>query len=144
MSRDSTLESRLKKIRKELSLIDKDLKNLTDAASGPAPGGSMPRIKSKELREREERRRATDARQPSVGGVDRSAKPAKPAKRKPVLQPQGTAQTDSDGRFVEYLSSSFGSGEPLGQERRIQRNKAILMLVIVLFILFLVLYRLIV
>jgi hypothetical protein len=46
-----------------------------------------------------------------------------------------------DDRFALYLSGSLQSARPLKHERRIQRNKAILMLLVVLLLLFWVLYR---
>jgi len=40
-----------------------------------------------------------------------------------------------DERFADYLASSFQAARPLRQERRIQRNKAIVMIVVVAFLL---------
>ena len=49
--------------------------------------------------------------------------------------PQGGApestQPVRDDRFANYLASSFQTMHPLKQERRIQRNKAIFMIVVV-------------
>ena len=46
-----------------------------------------------------------------------------------------------DERFADYLASSFQSVRPLRHERRIQRNKAIVMAVFVLFLLLWLLQR---
>lgn len=134
MGDKGTLEGRLKQIRKELSLIDKDLKSLSGSASHASSGAPKPRIRSRELREKVERNTASPLREARA-----EVSPVK--SKKTGFAPSANAKLDNDGRFLDYLSSSFNSGRPLGQERRIQRNKAILMLIIVLFILFLVLYR---
>ena len=132
------MESRLKQIRKELSLIDKDLETLSDTASGGASDVPKPRIRSKELREKHERNSSRQAREPrGKKGPDREQLATK-KKAEPTAP---VPQAGKDDQFLEYLSSSFNSGRPMRQERRIQRNKAILMLIIVLLILFFVLYR---
>jgi len=46
-----------------------------------------------------------------------------------------------DERFSDYLSSSFKPSRPLKHERRVQRNKAVVMLCCVLIVLFWVVYR---
>ena len=46
-----------------------------------------------------------------------------------------------DGRFANYLSTSFQPARPLRHERRIQRNKAIVMAVFVLLVLYLLVSR---
>lgn len=52
-----------------------------------------------------------------------------------------SAQRPSDERFKNYLASSFQTAHALKHERRLQRNKAIAMLVIVAIILFWVLWQ---
>ena len=46
-----------------------------------------------------------------------------------------------DERFMDYLASSVDAMRPLRHERRIQRNKAILMLVLLVLVIFWALYR---
>lgn len=139
MGNQGTLESRLKKIRKELSLIDDDLKSLNKAAAtGLGAQALKPRLKSRQLREKEEMVSRPAARAvPKMQGSRAAGK--SPQKAEPLKQDKKAP--GGDERFLEYLSSSFNSGVPLRQERRLQRNKAIVMLVIVLFFLFLVVYR---
>jgi hypothetical protein len=61
------------------------------------------------------------------GDATETATPGKPAR--------------GDERFVSYFSSgSFGKARPLSQERRLQRNKAIMMIVFVIIVAF-ILYR---
>lgn len=140
MARQDTIDGRLKQIRKELELIDGDLKSLSRAATNPASGG-LPKIKSKQLKDRSVQPAEKRAREPvttfAVGRQD-----AQRVKHQDRTEPQpGTkGGRKNDERFLEYLSSSFDRGRPLGKERRIQRNKAVLMLVIVLFLLFMILY----
>jgi len=53
------------------------------------------------------------------------------------------SQTDlRDERFAEYFANHFQTTRPLARERKVQRNKAIVMVVFVLAVLALVAYRL--
>ena len=85
-------------------------------------------------------------REPHAGIYDEQSNIAKRQQRTSLIEPSSPAAQpsakngDKEERFLEYLSSSFNSGRPLRQERRLQRNKAMLMLIKVLFILFIVLY----
>jgi hypothetical protein len=45
------------------------------------------------------------------------------------------AEKVRDERFSDYLASSFEAGGPLRYERRIQRNKAVVLAIIVLIVL---------
>lgn len=138
MRQKGTLDSRLKQIRKELSLIDKDLETLSGSASGGTAEGPKPRIRSKELREKHERSSGRATRAPRA---EKASNREQLATKKRAKDTAPLPQAGKDEQFLEYLSSSFNSGRPMRQERRIQRNKAILMLIIVLFILFFVMYR---
>lgn len=53
-------------------------------------------------------------------------------------KPKGARSSD---RFADYFSTSFQPVLPLRRERRIQRNKAIVMSVFVLMVLFWIVYR---
>jgi hypothetical protein len=74
------------------------------------------------------------------------------AKRSSVLKTPAPAPTlddeargrrgGRDSKFADFLSSSLEPVRPLRRERRIQRNKVIVMTVFVLLVLFWVLHRL--
>lgn len=138
--RDSALENRLKKIREELSLINKDIRSLSDVAKNPEKVAHLPRLKSVEPRKTPESK--ADPEAPPRSAVHTTEPPSlapkeadKQATQKAVLR---------DEKFRDYLSSSFESIKPLRQERRVQRNKAIIMMVFVLILLFWILYGLLV
>lgn len=140
MGNKGTLDGRLKKIRKELSLIDDDLKSLSKSATVAAGlRGPRPKLKSRELREQEEAIARPVSR--AAAGIPKGAAVGKLSQKVEPPKQDGKAPAGGDERFLEYLSTSFNSGLPLRQERKLQRNKAIVMLVVVLFFLFLVLYR---
>jgi hypothetical protein len=77
-----------------------------------------------------------------------SAETAAPTVRpEPVADPRsdpravrGTAKA-YDERFADYLASSFQAARPLRQERAIQRNKAIVMAIVVVILFLWALYR---
>lgn len=72
-----------------------------------------------------------------------------PRRRKPAGGGAGDAPSDGgspsgspDGaRFADYFSSNLQPSKPLRHERRIQRNKAIVMSLFVLMVLFWIVYR---
>ena len=78
--------------------------------------------------------------------LEKNAEREKGARRSAVLStpaPPPSVDTTSrrESRFADYLSSSLQAPPPLRRERRIQRNKAILMSVFVLLVLFWILHR---
>ena len=110
----------LKRLRKELNEIDQNIKTL--AGPGPAvePEPPMP------LDE--------DVRPPP-----QSAPTPRQEREEQVVRER--AKRIRDDRFASYFAGSFEGMRPLRHERRIQRNKAILMIVFVLLVLFWVAYR---
>ena len=68
--------------------------------------------------------------------------PPPPARPAPGMAPRNPGPRETE-RFANYFANgSFGKARPLGRERRVMRNKAIFMLVLVLLASFL-LYRLV-
>ena len=133
----SALTRKRKKLEKELSSVSSNIRSLSKS------------VGSKSGR-RERGRGGSDA--PDVGptgmapssdglfgqslaesGYDDVAQP----QRKSIGKQTGL----HDERFVGYLANSFDSMRPLRHERRIQRNKAVVMAVVVLLLLFWLLYR---
>jgi len=108
----STLRRRLKRVRKELSEVSGDIRVLSRDASAPA--------------ESEEPGPADSRRDPDRG--------------QGVIGENGVSR---DTRFVSYLMSrDFDSPpRPLRHERRIQRNKAVVMSIFALVVLLWVVFR---
>lgn len=136
--KDSALEERLKKIKDELSLVNKDIRTLSDVVKHPDESVGLPRLKSVALRKARESVKssfAAPAQTIEAKPVERAVVPVqvqdRPLTQKPVLR---------DDKFRDYLSSSFDTAKPMRQERRVQRNKAITMLVAALALLFWILY----
>lgn len=75
-----------------------------------------------------------EGREPSPAAQP-SPRPAPMASSTPanVLHPRRAAP--EDGRFTKYFASgSFGKSRPLGHEKRLQRNKAIFMVIFVILV----------
>jgi hypothetical protein len=106
-------------------------------------------IEAEMLNLRKEMKEASRARaQPLSSALpvyrERSANPSVSERApRPVLDSAPVSmQRPPDERFKSYLASSFQTAHALKHERRLQRNKAIVMLVIVGVILFWVLWQL--
>lgn len=118
----STLTKRIKVLEKELSSVDHDLKALSD--------GKTPK------------RSRVGTGHGNTGTPERPGREAVGAPPEKMEQEvQKIGRKIHDRRFADYLSTSFQPVRPLRHERRIQRNKAILMAVVAALALFWVLYR---
>lgn len=133
----SVLTKKRKQIEKELSSVSSDIRSLSKSVGGkpgkkkkehgPA-GGTVPQHTG--IGRDDEGLFAESLAQSGYDDV-----PGPPRKSK-------TRQTQlHDERFVGYLANSFDSMRPLRHERQIQRNKAIVMAVFVLLLLFWLAYR---
>jgi len=134
----SVLKKKQKQIEKELSSVSSDIRSLSKSVgSKPArrrkeppkppadPGHINPTIGMGED--------GLLGQSLSKSGYDDvPGTPRKPGNRPTKLH---------DERFVGYLANSFDSMRPLRHERKIQRNKAVVMVVFVLLLLFWLLYR---
>ena len=109
MREKSEIDKRLKKIRKELSSVNNEIESL-DVKAEKSRGAA----------------RGPVSAMGGAGGGDSVR-----AGRRAAAQ-----STRCDARLADYLSTSFRSTRPLRRERRVQRNKAIVMSVFVLVILF--------
>jgi tetrahydromethanopterin S-methyltransferase subunit G len=114
----SAVQDRLRKIDEELAVVQKEIRQRS-------------RIKERPLTSAFQTYRE-EYHGDSTAPVSRSPREAAP--------PLNT-QRPKDERFQNYLASSFQQLHSLKQERRVQRNKAILMLVVVGIILFWVLWQ---
>ena len=120
--KQSDLDKRIRKIRKELSSIDSNLKSLSRKPPAPISGD---RPAGEPGRPAAGPRGAFEAQGFQGSGDEIRAKPG---------------VNTRDERFAEYLANSFQTVRPLRRERRLQRNKAIVISVFVLILLALILY----
>jgi len=142
--RTSVLGKRLKKIRKELLLIHCDIRSLSKTVEEPGTAFELPRVRSESSREPGRTAEVREAAAPVVGTL--TDKPGSSREgEEPGRQGHGKPRTKGhhirDERFTDYLASSFQTVRPLRRERRIQRNKAIVMVIFVLLALFWGVYR---
>ena len=121
------IAKRIKKVRKELDNVNSDIQVLSK------PGGLSARRRSVMEKASGDDGRAASA--PSHDTVSTRHEGG-------VGTIKEIGKKIHDKRFSDYLASSFQVVKPLRHERRIQRNKAILMAVLVLLLLFAVLYHL--
>ena len=114
----SPIERRKKKLQKEISSLDSNIKALSKKA------GRKPAKQSAA-------QTGTPAGETTEAG--RGLQPEEKVRRMPGRQ--------RDERLVDYLADNLDSARPLRHERRIQRNKAIVMVIVVLIVLFWLVYR---
>lgn len=123
------LRERLDTLRREIGAVEKDIHDLHKAVKNPEKQSAMRRI-SKAAEERE----ARVAERPAAPAP--SAQP--PAAELPVEVPAddgSVPKLSPDQRFASYfVTGSLHSVRPLRTERRIQRNKAIVMVIIAILV----------
>jgi hypothetical protein len=149
------LERRLKELRKESDLIRSDIRTLSRAVKRPEDMESLPKLKSTDLDSRpvpppsrrdpvqKPVRAAEPAPPPAEGGRSELFGWAPPAGRAsngapaPSASAQGAAPkvrgATKDERLANYLSSGgfIGGHAPMKNERNVQRNRGIAMLIVV-------------
>lgn len=113
LSRKSPLTRRLEKIETELSGLQKGMESLPKPCSGAKPE-ACPSEGSPAASVSER-----------LSGLDR-------ARRR-----------GHDERIADYLATRSGSTRPLRHEKRVQRNKAIVLSIFVFFVLLWVVYRIV-
>jgi hypothetical protein len=160
----TSLERRLKELKKESELVREDIKVLSKAVQNPDEVSSFPRLKS--LRH-EERRVPPPTRKDPVSApreppppvpkssnvgelfdwmpraeqMDRQAADMPPKVIGQSLPAQAGGPKNKavmkNHRFASYFSSgNFLGGRPLKQEKSVQRNKAVFMIVVVIIVAF--------
>lgn len=133
--RKSVVSKRIKKIQQELSVVDRDLRSLSRSVRYRSDEtGSVRSSRDAEV-DRLARNSSLDSYEPAVDN------PEATEFRDNESSIDGPMQPKRDERLAEYLSGSFQSMGPLRHERRIQRNKAVVMCVVVILILFWAVYR---
>lgn len=136
---ESPLERRLRELEEEERSLQQHLKEVSRKArrmenltSEPGFTKSEPRLASTVPR--------PGATPPEpVRESEPEAAPERPSNRPaPGMAPRNPGPPGAE-RFSNYFSSgSFGTTRPLGHERRVMRNKAIFMLILVVLVAFLV------
>jgi hypothetical protein len=126
----SALDRKLKRIEKDLSLVDSEIKTLSRFVERPD--------KSKLAgSHKQENKQAEPENRPEIKGKPTAQKPAEAPKhavpgKKPEPPPQKDPSKIYEERFADYLASSFQTVQILRREKSIQRNKAIVAWIIVI------------
>lgn len=132
-----TLKSRAEALGRELARMEADIKTLSRAAQHPDREVATRRLRrfaeeQETGRERPLPREASgsdDAMRPVRQPMARE--PELPAESKAVPTLEAVPKEPSDSRFAKYfVTGSLHSARPLRQERRVQRNKAIVMTIL--------------
>ena len=158
VSKNPQLQQRLQDLEKELAAVDGDIRRLSKAVRNPDSAAALKQLSEMQNRPpRSGGSPAADAGRPPgspavkppgwappPGELFRSAAPSSrqeiaeavtPVRPGPATVPArpGATEQEETRRFANYFTSgSFHSVQPLRQEKRIQRNRAILMVVIAL------------
>lgn len=142
----SPYERRIRELEKERELLQRNIKSVAKSLSKtgvdpleaaermarlpPPREYQKPPEPSLSSRQMQARYATRDAPEPAVAETPGDAAPAAPKK-----------VASKDERFANYFSSgSFGKSGPLSRERKVQRNRAIFMILVVALVAFLV-YR---
>jgi len=145
-SKDSPLKRRLEDLERELSAVNREVKSLTkDIGRGVARPSRQPPARPGSQTQGEAR--GNNYTGELFGSADRTSgrksEEASPLSSEAVerLSSQERAKLERNPRFANYFVSGSVDGiRPLRHERRIQRNKAITMIIVVLLVLLGVLY----
>ena len=139
---ESPLERRLRELEEEERALQQNLKEVTRKAR------KMESLTGEPGLTRTEPRLASTVPRPGAPVADGlpdedpelELPPVRPSPA-PGMAPRNPAPRQTD-QFASYFASgSFGKARPLGRERRVMRNKAIFMLILVALVAFVV-YRL--
>ncbi len=160
-SKRSALERRLKELQKESELVRSDIKVLNKVVKNPDGFAHIPKLRSEREVEpiappvREDpvlRARGTVQEPPRAGPHDDLfgippkvepvrgwGRPSAPAEPAAGVRPRSVPK---DERFANYFSSGgfLGGPRPMKQERNVQRNKAVFMIMAVIVVFFWVFY----
>ena len=140
---ETPLARRLRELEEEERVLQQHVKEMTRKAR------RMEHLTSEPGLTRTEPRLASSVPRPGAPPVEPAAEPepeARPAAEPraplaPGMAPRNPSANETQ-RFANYFASgSFGKARPLGRERRVMRNKAIFMLLLVALFAF-VLHRL--
>lgn len=128
--RPSALERKIKRVRKELALVDSELRTLTKFVEKPGMSADLAQLKATPKEE------ALSTRFQSPPSTHSEGLQSASQPRQRITQHQKEPERSKDDRFADYLASSFQTVQLLRRERSKQRTKAIVMLIFVLFALY--------
>ena len=148
------IERRIKELEKQSNLVRRDIRTLSKAIQKPSGPIQIPRLRTAAA----EQPPAPPPARPSTPRLQRSAMPGRdgedgdlfspgqPGAATAAAEPRAPAYPSDrrppagEGRFAEYFASgSFGKARMLGHERNVQRNRAIVMIILVVVVAFTVL-----
>lgn len=137
----SRLDHRIQALEAELRLVEGDVKSLTKSVHDPR-GKPLPKTKSGRVP-------LPGEKAPPVPKTEQSGNPGPVTPHHPAPQPvihtksqplSSSRDPGRDFRFATYMSAKgLSYGKASRQERNIQRNKAVLMLIVVVIVLYVVL-----
>ncbi|MDA0578367.1 MAG: hypothetical protein O3B24_09745 [Verrucomicrobia bacterium] len=117
--RSTPLTKRIRQLEKELSKVDGNIRDISRVLDGSRPGQP----------------RRSEAATPSDAARLPEVRSSEPHARDAVRLPR-------DGRFADYLSPNLDRPSlPLRHERSVQRNKALVMLCLVVIVLYWIVHR---
>lgn len=128
MKRESAYERRIRELEEEAERVRKNMQRLMKAVPRDTTSYSGEERSSFGGPRKPAFRSTTDLREPPP--MDTAVEPSAPVALRPV-------QVSRQEKIANYLASgSFGKGGSLSKERRIQRNKAIVTLILALLALY--------
>lgn len=152
--KSSALDKRIQRIQDEADRVDHDLRLLSKFVEKPTRSTDLSRLKSVTFEPARPPASPAVRRGPAVPGKTPLPPPLSAGSVPATMSPETVSDQRSeprgyhggkagayDERFADYLASSFHASRPLRQERRIQRNKVMVMVVIVAMLLIWVLSR---
>lgn len=140
--KNSVLQQRMKRIRKEMNLLDDDIKSLSKSID--KGGRQVPPAKLKSEQYVAEQVAARQAKMQPEKKVREKPSSSSSAPHPKLSNPKPVELGEVDhgeDRLAEYLTGSFQSIGPLRRERRLQRNRAIAVVIFVLLLLYFVLRK---
>lgn len=143
--KSSALDKRIQRIQEEADRVDHDLRLLSKFVEKPTRSTDLSKLKSVTFEPaRSPASPAAVRRGPAVPGRMSLPPPLSAGPVPATMSPETVSDPRSeprgyrggkagayDERFADYLASSFHASRPLRQERRIQRNKVVVMTIIV-------------
>lgn len=153
--KSSALDKRIQRIQEEADRVDHDLRLLSKFVEKPTRPTDLSRLKSVTFEPaRPPASPAVVRRGPAAPGRMPLQSPLSAGSVPATMGPETVSEPRSesrghhggkagayDERFADYLASSFHASRPLRQERRIQRNKVVVMTIVVAMLLIWVLSR---
>ena len=131
---NSRLQARIAELQRELEQVESNIEQLDQAVNTPDRESAVRRLRR--IAERQEIRADEPPRGPPKPEPSQAFAPAaSPPEGTPVAGPgegmdAGSSRVAADRRFASYfVTGSLQSVRPLRPERRIQRNKAIIMVI---------------